>query len=404
MRRLQRLFTVLAVPGLLLLLSTTADSREWKLNPGTYANNYIKLVSTNETWLIHPTGAYPEEPAESRKKAGYLPDYEEVDDMESTVLEMRERGYVMIGYAAVNTRERGDAACDPKALDPNELAGCRLGTWLARRNPDTDPLGDPVDAGIWANASLVVMQRNFSFSRGEMRQVRIVSDQGSGTTTMQGGSAGRTDQQWGSSTTGTSQVQGQSKTKGQWDQSGQHVEGSVGTESSNVSGGADWSQGGSQNKTTYGETAQHQSNTTGQTTGTNQQAYGQTVAYETKHWTTALVEKQVDHYDLMVTFWKKADPNRLIFGALTDPTPRELWSVLGTRQARMVSAVIGGTPAFASEVWEGDVLLAINNEPIRGEQGLSDLLGRYRGQSASVTIWREGDIRELPVRFNNPSP
>lgn len=407
MRRLELTLMTLPVLTLLALAPAAIEARDWKLNPGSFAHNYIKVVYGNEDWLVHSTGAYPAKVAETRKKAGYLPDYREVDDMEQTVLEMREAGFVMIGYAAVNTRERGDVDCDAKALDPNELAGCRLGSWIAGDNPDDDPLGNPVDAGIWANASVVVLQKNYSFSRGEVRKERIVTDEGTDTTRVSGSSDGGYQQQSTSTTAGTSTVSGSAATTGDWDEGGQRVGAEIGTEfgkpKGGISGGADQRKGSNRSNTTYNETGTYQSATAGQVTGKTFQDYDSNVEHQTKHWATALVEKAVDHYDLMVTFWKKVDPRKITLGVVTEPAPRDLWSVLKTRQARVVSAVTGGTPAYAAEIWKGDVLLAMNGEPIRGEQGLSDLLSRHRGQEVALTVWREGEVFDVPVKLNNPT-
>ena len=80
---------------------------------------------------------------------------------------------------------------------------------------------------------------------------------------------------------------------------------------------------------------------------------------------------------------------------------RLLWGFIGTRHARMVRAVVGGTPAYDADIWDGDILLEIEGQPIRGESGYSELLEQHQGHEVSVTIWRDGDIFDLPVQLNN---
>lgn len=130
------------------------------------------------------------------------------------------------------------------------------------------------------------------------------------------------------------------------------------------------------------------------------QAFDNQVAHTSKHWATALVDKHVDHYDMMATFWKKADPNRTVLGTLTEAVRRELWEKLGTRTGRVVTAVIGGSPAYVAEIWEGDILIAINGEKIAGEAGFGNLLQKYQGQEVTITLWRKGSFYDVIVPLN----
>jgi S1-C subfamily serine protease len=137
-----------------------------------------------------------------------------------------------------------------------------------------------------------------------------------------------------------------------------------------------------------------------QSVGKAFQNYNDRVRHQSQHWATTFLDKDVDHYDYLVTFWKRVERKKMALGAVTEPVPKTLWKTLGTRQGRLVSQVIGGTPASDADIWEGDVLLAINGEKITSEEGWGKLLQRYQGQEVKITLWRDGNFFEAPVMLN----
>ena len=112
------------------------------------------------------------------------------------------------------------------------------------------------------------------------------------------------------------------------------------------------------------------------------------------------MQNTVDHYDFIATFWKKAKPTDMVLGVLTDPLPRELWPVIGSRSARGVRAVVGDTPAYMAEIWEGDVIVAIEGKRIQGENGLRRTLEQHAGEEVTFTIYRGDGLYDLPVNLN----
>jgi len=62
--------------------------------------------------------------------------------------------------------------------------------------------------------------------------------------------------------------------------------------------------------------------------------------------------------------------------------------------------VIGGSPAYLAEIWEGDVLIAINGQKIVGEAGYASLLQKYQGQEVTITLWRKGSFYDVTVPLN----
>lgn len=384
--------TALAALLTVTLFGCVTPPGAYQLNPGIYADNYIKLLDEDASFLVHPTGEFPPAVPVNRLSAGYEPEVVDTDNMDQKTLQLREQGYVMIGYAALSSREKGEKPCDKDTMAKAELDACRFWTAFAGVNPDADPLGDPVDAAIALNAEMVVVQRNYAFSRRETQAQRVVTADGVDTVRDRGRSSAssNTDYRARSDTSGYSNTDGT--------HSSETLGGSVGygmfgpTAEVNASA----TEGRHSEQTEYGSKTRDQSNTR----SSSSEGFNNSSTSRTQHWATALVENEVDHYDYMATYWKRVKPQNMILGAFTDPLPRELWTVLGTRSARVVRSVIGDTPAFYAELWEGDILIAVNGEKVQGAKGLANALQRYAGQEAVLTIFREDDFYELPVALN----
>lgn len=402
-------YTAAATLLLCLTAASPADAAR-KPNFGLYVQNYVMVVSSNADWLVHPTGEYLggyEKKSWKQQKKEWTPSLRQTENMDEQVLELRDQGYVMIGYSAFGTNEAPESWKD-QAMTAEEQLGKRLGLKLRGHDPDADPLGDPIDAARWANAELVVVQRNYAFTRMETQMERIVTDEGDERHETSGDSYGEDESAFVERTDGRSETRGDVRSKGRWKESGWDArgeveagkgalgwEGKAGAEGGYYSKkGSDESRTRSKQTTTYGETR------SGMQRGSSYNEYGDTQHVRSRHWATALVDEHVDHYDYMVTFWKRADTDKLVLGALTDPLPRDLWSELGTRHARVISAVVGNTPAFDADLWEGDVLLAIEGEAVRGERGYGDLLDRHAGREVRLTVWRQGASFDVPVRLN----
>ena len=69
----------------LLLVLATGCFKGYYLNPGSYRDNYIRVVGSNADFLIHPTGQYPTKNFERMEDVTYKPAYREVDNMDQAV-------------------------------------------------------------------------------------------------------------------------------------------------------------------------------------------------------------------------------------------------------------------------------------------------------------------------------
>jgi hypothetical protein len=383
----------------LSLLATPAQAA--KPNFGLYVENYVMMVPSNADFLIHPTGEYltfSDKKSWKRSKAAYTPVYRDTDDMDAVVADMRDNGYVMIGYSAFSTSEAGESYQDQmKTMSSAEQAGYVLGLKMRGIDPWASPLGDPIDAARWANAEQVFVQKGYAFSRMEIQKERIVTDEGRDTTTIAGRTRSGYMDDHVSATQGASTTRGSSRTNGQTKDTSWNVGGELGIGVAGVNGNYGQAKGTHASQTQYNENTSYGEATVATSSGDSYVDTNETVRHDTKHWATALIDRHVDHYDYMVTFWKRADVDKVVLGTLTEPVRRDMWASLGTRHAREVSAVIGGSPAFMADIWEGDILLAIDGERIAGEQGFNRLLDAHAGREVTVTVWRDGEIYDVPI-------
>ena len=110
-----------------------------------------------------------------------------------------------------------------------------------------------------------------------------------------------------------------------------------------------------------------------------------TTTYGTK---TTYVPFSVRRYDHLATYWAKAKPRP--FGAhvfnLTPEQQREVQSNKGV----FVFLVVRGTPAFESDVLEGDIIRELNGISIVDEKHFRSLIDEHSGQSINVSILRNG--------------
>ncbi len=319
-------------------------------NPGLYSASYVKLVGTDEDWLIHPTGEYKAISSHREQRRHYYePKLKYTKDMEAEALAMQDRGYVMVGYTAFNTAEAPVPLYeDPDftSLNQHEKGGVIMGLRLRGELERTrNPLGDPVDAARWANAAIVVIQKDFAFQSQKQLALRL-----------------RASETQEDTHTRSSQYVSQNDTQGQTFEDGTTATNHFGSD-------------------IYQENNNH-------------------VSHRGQQWATTLMSRNELHFDQVATFWKKVDPSKLKLGALTQPIDPELRRALGTRHAVMVNNVVAGTPAYEADLFEGDVLLTINGERIRGTSGLDALLESHRGSSILLRLWREGEELETELALN----
>ena len=392
----------------------TYSYKEPVLRPGIFAKNYVRLVEDTASWLA-PTYF-----------AGLAADTITTDDLERTGLEMIEKGYVMVGYSTVNTRE----------------AGIDKAGWI----------GSARDAAVWAGADVAVVKKDFSHTATvqvaaqvplEVEQENLRTTGGSvgiygDTTTSSGTETSDTRYQDASATLhrdssnsgyrDSSRSSYRDDTRTSWQEEGSHwdIGGGLGIDklfgpSASLQGGyGEHSAQGRSNATSVGNNVTSsrgssrtvssgtsstgsfgQSGTSGQhsgesqTVGGSQQQFQDNTVRERTLWVAQLMDKEVDHYVHVVTFWRKVVPDPL--GATTSDLPPELRRELQTNRGALVLGTVKDLPAYQADLLSDDVLLAFNDVRIRNTDHLYRLTRAHAGQTVELSRWRDGETTTVTV-------
>jgi len=81
---------------------------------------------------------------------------------------------------------------------------------------------------------------------------------------------------------------------------------------------------------------------------------------------------------------------------LTDAERQELQSNKGVA----VQVVVDGTPAFAADILPGDLVLAVNGEPVMGRENIANTLKASAGHKVTLSLYRKGQHIEKVVQLN----
>lgn len=112
--------------------------------------------------------------------------------------------------------------------------------------------------------------------------------------------------------------------------------------------------------------------------------------------TTTMVPITVHRSDYGALYFVKRKWN---FGAelrdLNDQERQDLQSNKGV----VVRVVADNTPAFYADILPGDIILAVNDEPILNREYLSKRISNFAGQLVTVSIYRRGSRIEKSVQL-----
>jgi hypothetical protein len=103
---------------------------------------------------------------------------------------------------------------------------------------------------------------------------------------------------------------------------------------------------------------------------------------------TTYIPVTVNRYDFGALYFVKRHYSLgANFRDLTDDERRQLQ----TNKGAYINMVIDRSPAYASDIIPGDVIVALNGQPVNGGAGFSDLLRSNRGHTVELTIIRQGN-------------
>jgi serine protease Do len=92
--------------------------------------------------------------------------------------------------------------------------------------------------------------------------------------------------------------------------------------------------------------------------------------------------------------------DRGYLGVMLQPVTPEIASALGLEQAQgaLVTEILPESPAAASGLQQGDVVLSFAGEDVADPRSLARAVaGKPAGSEAAMTVWRDGDEQELSV-------
>lgn len=106
-------------------------------------------------------------------------------------------------------------------------------------------------------------------------------------------------------------------------------------------------------------------------------------------------------YEYSVAFYRKGVSP--ILGAITENLSDELRKKYQRNTGVVITTIIYNTPAFMANLFEGDVVIAINDESINSVEEYSQALSRFAGQDCVVTTLRKDEKVSIRVKLNRKS-
>lgn len=124
-------------------------------------------------------------------------------------------------------------------------------------------------------------------------------------------------------------------------------------------------------------------------------AYGNstTTTYGSK---TTYIPMTVNRYNYGAVYFVKRS---YIFGANWRDLTNDERAALQSNSGVYITSVVNGTPAFRNDVLAGDIVVKIDGQTVYGQQAASDAITSRRGQTIKLTIFRNGEFIEIPVKL-----
>jgi hypothetical protein len=103
-------------------------------------------------------------------------------------------------------------------------------------------------------------------------------------------------------------------------------------------------------------------------------------------------------YRYTALFFKRLDTSQMRLGALLVSVQPEQREVLKTNAGCMAMVVYEGTPAFAADIMDGDILLAIDGAPLLGPDHVQEIIAQKdAGAAIRVDVRRNGQTSQKTV-------
>ena len=113
--------------------------------------------------------------------------------------------------------------------------------------------------------------------------------------------------------------------------------------------------------------------------------------------TTNFIPYSIQRNSYLATYWALRDVSKIRLGVQTIPLSDDLRHKLERNAGVVVTAVVRGTPAFAANILEGDIIIKINDEDVVDIRGFGAQMLMHAGQTAQLAILRDTRSLTIPV-------
>lgn len=119
-----------------------------------------------------------------------------------------------------------------------------------------------------------------------------------------------------------------------------------------------------------------------------------TTTYGTR---TTYIPYNIRRHDYHASFWARAKPAP--FGAQFDDLSDAQRQQIQSNKGASVLIVVDGSPAFQSDILDGDIIRNINGVDITNALHCVDIISQNRGKKISLSIVRNGETIEKDVQL-----
>lgn len=106
--------------------------------------------------------------------------------------------------------------------------------------------------------------------------------------------------------------------------------------------------------------------------------------------------------DQLAAYWGKTRP--AILGIVSRPLNSDEQAQLGRGDGIVVESVANGSPAADARIAAGDVLVAIDDQPLDDVAAVPTLVGSLAGRRVSIDLIRDGKAFSVMVQINSAAP
>jgi C-terminal processing protease CtpA/Prc len=125
---------------------------------------------------------------------------------------------------------------------------------------------------------------------------------------------------------------------------------------------------------------------------------------ETTAYYTDWIPYSSDQYAVNALFLFRKN---FVFGAQVAVVPPEVSAKVGKNGGVQILALVRGAPAYKADLFEGDVILAVDGEKLESadmKAQFEEILQRSAGKTISLEIWRNGETVKKSVSLAGGQP